>query len=321
MSKFILGIDISKLKFDAALLIPKNNKFKNKKFDNNQDGFNALVDWLNQNKVKNLSVCMEATGIYGEALAVYLYDAGYLVSVVNPAQIKGFAQSQLARIKTDKADAKLIAKFCRAITPSLWQPKPLYIRELQALVRRLESVTGMYQQECNRQYVACASVCESIESVKSKLEQEIKDIKKKIKEHIEKNPILCEKRNLLITIPGVSDNTIAQVLGNIGEVEKFKNAKQLAAFVGLNPKQYSSGSSVLKHTRLSKVGDSRLRKAFYMPAIVAMQHNPIIKSFCERLKAAGKPSMAVVGAAMRKLIHMIYGILKSGKAFDPALAK
>ena len=319
MSKFILGVDLSKLKFDVALLL-ENNKVKSKKFDNNLKGFTQLVDWLNLYKVQDLSVCMEATGIYGEALATYLFDAGHSVSVVNPAQVKGFAQSQLARIKTDKADAKLIAHFCRAIQPSLWQPKPLYIRELQALVRRLESVQGMYQQEYNRLDVAPPNVQESIESIKSKLEEEINSLKKKIKAHIDQDPTLRQKKELLITIPGVSDNTIAQVLGNIGHVEEFTSAKQLAAFVGLNPKQYSSGSSVLRHTRLSKVGDSRLRKAFYMPAIVAKQHNPIIKAFCERLKAAGKPPMCVIGAAMRKLIHIIYGVLKSGKPFNPALA-
>ena len=169
MSKFILGVDLSKLKFDVALLL-ENNKVKSKKFDNNLKGFTQLVDWLNLYKVQDLSVCMEATGIYGEALATYLFDAGHSVSVVNPAQVKGFAQSQLARIKTDKADAKLIAHFCRAIQPSLWQPKPLYIRELQALVRRLESVQGMYQQEYNRLDVAPPNVQESIESIKSKLE-------------------------------------------------------------------------------------------------------------------------------------------------------
>jgi len=318
MSKVVLGIDISKSQFDVALLL--NSKFKHKKFDNKEKGFLQLVEWLNQYQIHELHICMESTGTYGEALATYLFDTGYKVSVVNPAQIKGFSQSELSRTKTDQADAKLIARFCYAMNPKYWAPKPPNIRVLQALVHRLESLQSMYYQENNRLDVASNTVKPSIESVMAKLSEEIAAVKEKIRNHIDQNPDLRQKQLLLDTIPGIGEATIAQILAFIGNVEDFKSAKQLAAFVGLNPKQHRSGSSVIGRTRLSKVGSSSLRKAFYMPALVAKRFNPVVKVFCDRLIGAGKPTRLVLGAAMRKLIHIIYGVLKSEKPFNATLA-
>lgn len=315
MSKIILGIDVSKAKFDAAILFD-NRKVKTKKFDNKGSGFSEMTEWLNKHGALEAHACLEATGIYGEALATYLFEKGHSVSVVNPAQIKGFSQSELSRTKTDKADSQLIARFCCAINPSLWQPKPLHIRELQAWVRRLESLQDLYRQEANRLEVAPLCVQSSVKSIVKRLKKEIEQVKQKIKDHIELHPELRNKRQLLETIPGIGEATIMQVLAFIGNIEDFENARQLAAFVGLNPKQRQSGTSVQGRTRLSKIGNANLRKAFYMPAIVSKRYNPTIKAFCERLEAAGKPTMLIIGAVMRKLVHIIYGVLKSGKAFD-----
>ncbi len=316
MSKINVGIDISKAKFDAAISF-ENNQCKTKKFENKLSGFSELMEWLKKHDALNAHVCLEATGIYGEALATYLFEADCLVSVVNPVKIKGFAQSELSRNKTDKADAQLIARFCRAMNPSLWKPEPRHVRALGDWVHRLEGLQDLYQQETNRLEAATsAGIKASIEAMIKHLEKEIVVVKKQINAHIDQNSDLREKKRLLETIPGVGEATIAQVLAFIGNIEDFKNAKQLAAFVGLNPKQRQSGTSVNGRTRLSKIGDARLRKALYFPAIVARQHNPTIKAFIARLKASGKPSMLIIGAAMRKLVHIIYGVLKSGKAFD-----
>jgi transposase len=315
MSKITLGLDVSKAQFDAAILF-ENNKVKTKKFDNKLSGFVDMTEWLKKYDALGVHACLEATGIYSEALATYCSEAGHLVSVVNPAQIKGFAQSELVRTKTDKADNQLIARFCRAIQPPLWQPKPLHIRELQAWVRRLEGLQGLYQQETNRLEVVPACIQSSVKAIVKRLAKEIVRVKKKIKEHIEQYSALRDKKVLLETIPGIGDATIAQILAFISNIEDFKNARQLAAFVGLNPKQRQSGSSVQGHTRLSKIGNANLRKAFYMPAIVSKRYNPIIRALSERLESAGKPTMLIIGAAMRKLVHIVYGVLKSGKAFD-----
>lgn len=319
MSKInVLGVDISKSTFDVALLL--EGKVKTKKFDNKIKGFSELLEWLKKKEVVNLHACMEATGMYGDALATYLFDAGYIVSVVNPAQIKGFSQSELARTKTDRADAQLIARFCLALNPRPWTPKPQHIRELQSWVRRLEVLQNMYFQENNRLQVSNNNVQASIKKIMKQLIEEIEEIKKKIHDHIDQYPDLRTKSKLLETIPGVGEATISQVLAFIDNVEDFQNAKQLAAFVGLNPKQRQSGTSVSGRTRLSKIGNSKLRKAFYMPAIVAKKHNPIMKKFSDRLEKVGKPKMLIIGAVMRKLVHIIYGVLKSGKPFDANFA-
>lgn len=319
MSKInVLGVDISKSTFDVALLV--EGKVKTKKFDNKIKGFSDLLEWLQKKEVTDLHVCMEATGTYGEALATYLFDLGHIVSVVNPAQIKGFSQSELSRNKTDRADAQLIARFCLALNPKPWAPKPQHVRELQSWVRRLEALQSMYCQENNRLEISDENIQASIEKIMKKLIEEIEEVKKKIHDHINQYPDLREKSKLLETIPGVGKATISQVLAFIGNVEDFKNAKQLAAFVGLNPKQRQSGTSVSGRTRLSKIGNSNLRKAFYMPAIVAKKHNPIMKKFSDHLEKVGKPRMLIIGAVMRKLVHIIYGVLKSGKPFDTNFA-
>lgn len=319
MSKIAVGIDISKKTFDVALIL--NDKFKTKKFNNNQQGFKEFCEWLTQKVItlKEIHICMEATGSYGDALATYLFDAEYKVSVTNPTCIKGFGQSELSRTKTDKADAQLIARFCHTMDPAPWTPKPAHVRTLQTLVRRLEELQSMYGQEHNRSEVAPEEILDCIEELSEKLKASIEKTKQKIQEHIQKHPELQKKGALLKTIPGIGEATIAQVLAFIGNVEDFKNAKQLAAFVGLNPKQRQSGSSVHGRTRLSKMGNSNLRKALYMPAIVAKRHNPMVRFFCENLKKAGKPPMLIIGAAMRKLVHIIFGVLKSGEPFKAAL--
>lgn len=315
MSNISVGVDISKAKFDTAILF-SDDKVKTKKFENKRAGFAEMLAWLKKHEALEAHICMEATGVYGEALATYLSEAGCGVSIVNPAQIKGFAQCELVRTKTDKVDSQLIARFCKTMHPPLWQPKPQSIRELQAWVRRLESIQSLYQQEVNRLEIAPLCVQSSIKTLVKRLEKEIRKVKTKIKEHIEQHPELRDKKQLLETIPGIGEATIAQVLAFMSNIQDFKNAKQLAAFVGLNPKHRQSGSSVQGRTRLSKVGDARLRKAFYMPALTAKRYNPIIKNFCIRLELAGKPAMVIIGAVMRKLVHMVYGVLKTGKAFN-----
>jgi len=316
MNQVVLGIDISKLTFDVGLLI-KNNTFS-KKFNNNKTGYTKLLSWLKNHKASFVHACMEATGTYGEQLATFLYEKKFKISIVNPAQIKGFAQSELLRTKTDKLDAKLIARFCTAMSPQAWKPTPKHIRELQSLVKRLESLNSMKRQEENRLEVSDNSIKPFIKKSIKFFAKQIETIKNKITIHIDNNPDLKSKSKLLNSIPGIGEATISQILAFLSNVQDFKNAKQYAAFVGLNPKQKFSGTSV-KSTKLSKIGDPRLRKAFYMPAIVAKQHNPILKQFCERLEAAGKHKMLIIGAAMRKLLHIIYGVLKTETEFNPKL--
>ena len=315
MESQILGVDISKKTFDVALL--REGKFKHKKFRNNASGFKDLSVWLDRLKAEGLHVCMEATGTYGETLAQYVYDAGFRVSVVNPARIKGFSQGELMRTKTDKSDASLIARFCLAMAPSLWAPEPNEIRLLRDLSRRYESLLEMRQQEVNRLDVIGSELKVDIEKHISYLDTSIAETKKKIRDHIDNNPDMKHKKELLESIPGIGEVTINVVLSEFSDIYRFDSAKYLASFIGLAPRHRLSGTSVRGRASMSKIGNAKVRKAFFMPALVAMQYNPVLIEMRKRLLKAGKPKMLIVGAVMRKLIHIIYGVLKNNQPFNP----
>lgn len=275
-----------------------------------------MCEWLDKQGVENVHICMEATGIYADALSFYLTDKNYKVSVINPAQIKGFGQSEVARTKTDKADSKLIARFCQSINPPFWKPIPENVREMRSLVKRLEDLQKLEREELNRLEVSHNRVKGSLNRTCEFLANEIKEIKNQISGLIKHDCVFQAQKILLETIPGVGEATIAQILSIQCTPERFSNAKQLAAFAGLNPKHRQSGTSVRGKSPISKIGDSNLRKALYMPAIVAKQHNPVLKDFYARLLANGKPKMLAICAVMRKLLHIIYGVLKSRKPFN-----
>ena len=161
MSLYFLGIDVAKAKLDCTLRLP-NGKSRAKVVPNSPEGFSQLTAWLDSKDARDTHVCMEATGAYSLPLADFLSAQGFHVSVVNPAQVAAFGKSELSRTKTDKADAKLIARFCLALRPEAWTPPPAEIRELQALLRRLESLQEMQRLEQNREDTAAPAVAASI---------------------------------------------------------------------------------------------------------------------------------------------------------------
>jgi len=314
----VLGVDIAKKKFDVALLI--NGKLKHKVFANDKEGFESLLLWLNKHGVDHTHVCLEASSTYGDEMATFLHDTGHKISIVNPARIKGFAQSELVRTKTDKVDAGLIARFCLALHPEPWMPPPLELRKLQALVRRMDAVISMRTQELNRLDASHKTVHHSLKDHIAYLDQEIKKIKREIAAHIENDPDLRTRSNLLRSIPGIGEATIAMILAELSLFERCDRVQKIVAFIGLAPRERISGSSIKGKPRISKMGNARLRKALYMPALVSIQCNPIIQIFYHRLKERGKNGKVIVCAIMRKLVHLIFGVLKSGKPFDPSFA-
>jgi transposase len=319
---WVLGIDIAKLHFDAALL-PPAGKLKHKRFANTPAGYRELLTWLQRLGCATVHACLEATGTYGEALSLFLYEAGHTVSVVNPKAIVHHAKSKLARTKTDKVDAGLIADYCQKERPAPWTPPAPELRELQALVRRLEALAEMRQMERNRQAAAVhpAVVQASLEAHLTYLEQAIADTKQAIQDHLDQHPGLRRGRDLLLSIPGIGESTAALLLAELGDVPRFRGARQVAAQAGLTPQQHESGQPPYGRTRLCKLGCPRLRKGLYFPALSALRWNEVVREFGARLHARGKNKMVVVAAAMRKLLHLVYGVLKSGKPFDPQLAR
>lgn len=316
MSETILGIDVAKKKLDACLMT--NGKVMTKKFANDIKGIKLLEGWLRSLKIEQAHVCLEATGTYSETVAEFLYEHGHRVSVVNPSRIEAFARSELKRNKTDSADARTIAEFCLEKDLDDWHPLPPEIKQLQALSRRLEVLEKMLLAEHNRLETAPRTVAPSVKRVIADLEKEIDNVQRLIKKHIDNNPDLKQQSELLQTIPGIGEKTASLLLSEI-EFSSFSSARALAAHAGVTPRRYQSGTS-LNRTRLSKIGNSRVRKALYFPAIVALQHNQVISLFARRLRENGKTPMQVVGAAMRKLIHIAYGVLKNNRPFDPTPA-
>ena len=315
---FNLGIDVAKAKLDCALRLP-NGKHRNKVVENNHKGFIALSEWLLKQDAGSPRVCMEATGTYWERVAEYLAGLGMLVSVINPAQIKAFAASRLVRTKTDKVDAQLIADFAHERQPEPWLAPSSAEQALRAMVLRLEALQAMRQQESNRLDVARAAVRQGIVDHITWLDGQIKELIRAIKRHIDDDPDLRGKRELLDTIPGLGERTIPVLLSYYANPERFDSAKQAVAFAGLDPRQHESGSSVRGKPRMSKVGHSFLRKAMYMPAMVTVYRTDWGKRFGQRLRAAGKAKKLIIGAMMRKLVHVAFGVLRSGKIFDPTL--
>jgi transposase len=319
MSAKTLGIDVAKAKFDVALLRP-GHKPRCAAFSNDRQGFRALWAWLaRHNARQGVWACLEATGRYGLELAHFLHQAAVPVSVVNPACIKAFAQAELRRTKTDGVDAQVIAHFCRALEPAAWQPPAPEVAELQALARRLEDLQAMCGEDRNRLQDPGTpqAVQASLREVLAVLEQQIVGIKRQMADHIRRHPSLQAQLELLRSIPGIGFITAVVLLGEIGALTRFRSARQLAAYAGVVPCHRLSGASLRGRSRMSKRGNARLRKALYWPAIVAMRHNPLLRAFAQRLRAAGKPTLVIIGAVMRKLLHQVFGILRSGQPFDP----
>ncbi|MFO1215595.1 MAG: IS110 family transposase [Burkholderiaceae bacterium] len=318
-----LGVDVSKAKLDVALLL-SSDKFKSKVFANDPQGFAALLKWLNDQLpagLVELHVCMEATGSYHEALACTLHDQGLKVSVVNPLRVKRFAEAAGLRNKTDATDAKCLARFCKSQTPERWEAPSVAVRALQALVLRLDTLQTMYQAERNRLEVAHASVAVSIEGVIAELGKAIAQVKAQIQRTIDDDPDLRRRAALLDTIPGLGDKTIAQLLAYIGRPERFTSVKALIAYASLAPLVRQSGTSLDKRCGTHPMGHQALKRALYFPAMVAGRHNPLIAPFWNKLKAQGKPGKVIVVACMHKLLAIAYGVLRSGKAFDPEHSK
>ena len=318
----VVGIDIAKHTFDIATL-QANGKHRTKaKLSNDPKGFDVLLQWLDKHAEPQAWVLMEATGIYHEALAEWLYQQGYRVCVLNPAQIAFYARSQLQRVKTDKVDAKLIADYGHRHQQELraWKPERPAIKRLKALTHRLKDLQELEQMEQNRLDVTCdVKVAASIRSVLEHIRQQIAETLEAIKQHFDDNDDLRGQRDLLKSIDGIADRTAALLLAELGDVQRFDNSRAVTAFAGLNPKLQDSGNHK-GHVRLSRMGSSVLRSGLYLPAVVSLTHNAAIRAMAERLRAKGKAGKQIVCAAMRKLLCIAYGVLKSGKPFDPQLA-
>ena len=314
-----VGIDVSKDTLDCCLLAPDGTA-RQKVFANAPAGFAALLAWADRHAGERpLHFGMEATGPYSAAPADFLHAAGRLVSVVNPTRIKHAGLMRGRGNKTDAADARLIAEYTARECPPAWRPPPPEVQALQALVRRADEVVEMAAREKGRlaSPALTGAARKSVERTVRWLEREAAKVRAAADAVVAGCGRLAADRQLLESIPGVGRQTATTLLAELPAVERLPSAQSAAAYCGLAPAEFKSGSSVRRRTRLSKRGNARLRKALFLPTQTGVRFNPLLRQFFDRLVKGGKPKMQAIGACMRKLVMIAYGVLKNRAPFDP----
>ena len=328
-----LGLDVAKAKLDACLLLDESHhKRKTKVVANTAHGVAELLLWAFKHGAlqSTLHVIMEGTGVYHELAALVLSDAGVMVSIVNPAQVKDFGRGLAVRTKTDTTDSVVLARYGALLKPKAWMPPSLEARVLTALLARRDAIAQDLQRERNRQEktdISQASTLGLINRVQQSLHdsilflsEQLNKLQQDIDDHIKGHPQLQADMRLLQSIPAVGDKVGGQMLA-VMHSHPFATAEQLAAYLGLVPVERQSGSSLMGKARLSKAGPARVRAVLFMAAIVAKQYNPHVKALYDRLIAKGKSKMSALGAAMRKLVHLCFGVLKTQRPYQADYAK
>jgi transposase len=318
-----VGIDISKETFNVALYgvdAAGADRYHNHTFANSESGIKSFLHLLQKQQATTAPLCMEATGRYWEALAFALSQAGLCVSVVNPARLRAYVTAAGKRTKTDKADAQYIAHFCAKQTPDPWLPPTPERRELQALSRHLDDLKQERTRHRNRLQALPPSplVRQSLAELVRQLDEQIAEVEAEIERLSSTSAEFAAPMDLLCSIPGIGVATAAHLLAEMPAITNFASVRQLSAYAGLNPAIRQSGKSLHKGS-LAKQGNRHLRTALFYPALSAMRHNPLVKPLVTRMLERGKAKKQCVAAAMRKLLHIVYGVLKSGKPFNPTL--
>ena len=315
-----LGLDIGKTTFDACLL---GDLSRSAHFPNTETGFAQLAAWLARHVPPHarLHACLEATGNYGLPLAAFLHGQDTIVSIVNPKQIKAYAQAELTRNKTDKLDAALIARFCRAQNPPAWSPPARHLRELRELVRRCAALKQHRTAEINRQKAGCASaaVQASLDRALAHLDAEIATITGQIQALMAADAQLATNFRLLRTIPGIGAVSAAVLLAEIPNIAEFSR-KGVAAFAGLSPTEHSSGARS-QPGGISRIGNASLRSTLYLGALSARRHNPRFTAFVARMTREGRPNKVILVALARKLLLLAQAIIQKQTPFDARYAE
>jgi transposase len=323
MQSNYLGIDISKDKFDVCLLKEGGRRTRQRVngvqavFNNTPEGFTLFFKWLEGMDVKDLHACMEATSRYGDALACFLYELGFKVSVVNPYQVKHFAKSEGIRGKTDRIDARVIAQFCQSNNPISWKPLRAENRKLSDLTRRRLELEKMLVQEKNRLKTPSGDkdVRKSIDALIEALEAQIKAIDEKMKEVISSDDELKMCKELVDSIPGIGEKSAMMLMGIVGDFARFEDSRKFAAWAGLVPCENQSGKKKGK-PYLTKQGVNIVKKLLFLPTMAAIRSNEPIRLFASRLKTRGKSKMQIIMAAMHKLLSQAFGVVKSQKPYS-----
>lgn len=318
-----VGIDVSAR--ELTVVVQTEGQFEGARtFANTAAGHQQLRRHLHRDRGP-VRVCLEASGNYSLDLCLTLHaDAGIELSVINPRLGRRFAKSLNTRSKTDPVDARVLCLYAERMPLVPWQPPSRASLQLRALTRAVDALTRMLTQEKARQHAAEASVAlprlvaSEMKRHQRYLEQRIGRLRREAVRIIGTDPELGRRFRLLQTTPGVAETSALHILGELAVLPATLDARQWVAHSGLDPRQHRSGSSVEWVPRLSKVGNRRLRRALYMPALVAVKHDPYLHGFYQRLCANGKAPLQAIAAAMRKLLHALYAMLSLDQPYDGA---
>jgi transposase len=310
------GVDLSKRWFDAA-----TSDGRERRFDNDPEGHHAFIRWLKH----PARVVLEATGTLGLDLALALERHPRCeVMIVNPRLIKGFAQATAQRSKTDRADARTILGFAQRMPFEPWTPPAVALVEQRAIARRIADLTVERARDKNRLAALRASGAHS-RLVANDVAVNIRHLDRRIDllvgqalAVVRQDIRLAEAYQHLTSLRGFAAKSAVQILPELLVLPGDMTAKQWVAHAGLDPREHESGSSVRGRVRISKVGSVHLRRALYMPALVAVRSEPRVRGFYQDLIARGKPPMVANVAVMRKLLHALHGMLRHGEDFDGA---
>ena len=322
----IIGIDVGKMNLDCAWLRDLDqDKPKRKKVENSPQGFKSMLTWAQDVSglaTSELSFMVEPTGIYHEFLVQFLYQRQTTIYLVNPSRVRKYSDGMGILSKNDLIDAVMLTRYGlqnRKLLP--YQPVAQGVSDLKSLTNRLDTLERDLRRETNRQEkISKSSTIHRFEKQSMRrtvryLEAEINRFKKHISEAIKSNSSLKKDYDLLLTIPGIGARTAWTMLVILGS-RQFTSAPEVASFLGLNPIEKQSGTTRYRRPRLSKAGNGRFRQSLYFPAMVATRKNPDIKAQYDRLLAAEKTKMCALGAAMRKLVHICFGVLKHQRPYE-----
>lgn len=317
-----VGIDVSARDLEVRIQRRVSDPIEALNFPNHARGHQQLIRRLTKRR-RHARVVLEATGIYSLDLALALDKAARVeVMVANPRAVSDFAKAHLQRSKTDSVDAKLLLVFAQRMEFKPWTPPAVEALEMRALARRCHALTQQRTREKNRLHASrhCdalpKSVQNDIEVTIRYFDRRIALLEKKALELASKSEALHQAIRHLTSMKGIAETSALYILAELLILPADMRARQLVAHAGLDPRHYSSGTSVQRPTRISKVGNKYLRSALYMPAVCAVQFEPNVKAFYEKLIERGKKPMQANIAVMRKLLHSIYGMLKHGQDFD-----
>ena len=293
-------------------------------FTNTPAGHKILLRHLRR-AGRVVRVCLEASGLYGLDLALALSaQPGIEVMVANPRAVRHFATALMQRSKNDQLDAGVLEQFAARMPFQPWtRPAPAALA-LHALARRLGELVEMQTAEKNRQHAAQLSQAipaairrDLVRSLRAQ-QRAIERLTRAARKLIAQTPDLAERFALLDSVPGIAATSAVQLLAELAVLAPDLEARQWVAYAGLDPREYASGTSVHKKVRISKAGNKHLRHALYMPALVAVQHDPHLRAFYQRLLARGKFKMQALVAVMRKLLHAFHGMFKTHQPYDGA---